>query len=247
MRYARMIATGPHWFALTQPTQAAPAATPDQVKKTNMYLGIISEIACFITALICLAKDKSFAWRGMILLMLVTCITEISGALMSHAHHHNQWLYNISIVFEACLTSLMFNTILGKYINSKPIILNGLALMLLLYIYELFDHGFFVFNNITATVMSVVFVIYSFYYYFLLIKDEAYVALQRAAPFWWITGALFFYFGSTAVNLFYPFLVDVKMGGHNITYYIFPSLSVILYSCWIYSFICRKWATTSEN
>lgn len=208
-----------------------------------MYI-IVFEAICFVIALICLVKDVNWAWRSMVLFLLITCITEITGFRIARTHHYNQWVYNIYLVFEASFTSLMFNNILNKYINSKPIVITGLVLLLLLYVYDIFDHGFFIFNNLTATVMSVIFVIYSFYYYFLLIKDEHYIDLKRTAPFWWVTGALFFYFGSTASNLFYPFLKNVKIGGHNINYFVFLTLTLILYGCWSYSFICRKWRTT---
>jgi hypothetical protein len=210
-----------------------------------MNLAIIFEIACFVTALVCLTKDSHLAWRSMVLFLLIICLTEVTGLFIRKSHHSNAWLYNIYLVFEASFTSLLFGSILGKYFNSKPLILSGLAVLLLLYVYELFDHGLYIFNDLTATVMSVIFVLYSVLYYFLLIKDEEYVDLKRSAPFWWVAGALFFYFGSTACNLFYPFLKDVKIAGHNITYYIFTALTILLYSCWSYSFICKKWPTTT--
>jgi hypothetical protein len=209
-----------------------------------MYI-IVIESVCFFTALICLLKDASSAWRSMVLFLWITCITETAGLLIRAGHHHNQWVYNIFLIFEAGFTSLMFNSILGKYINSKPLILGGLAIISSLYIYEIIDHGIFVFNDYTTTVMSVFFVFYSFLYYFKLIEDEESIELKRDASFWWVAGALFFYFGSTACNLFYPRLKNVVIEGHNITYYIFLVLTLIMYGCWIYSFICKKWLTTT--
>jgi hypothetical protein len=212
-----------------------------------MNLAVFFEIACCILALICLVKDKNIAWRSMVLFLLIICATELTGASIRRAHHNNSWLYNIYLIFEASFTSFMFGNILGKYFNSKPLVLSGLALLLILYVYEILQHGWLVFNDLTATVMSVIFVVYSFYYYFLLIKDDQYIDLKRSATFWWVAGALFFYFGSTAVNLFFLFLKDVKIHGHNITYYIFTALTTILYSCWSYSFICKKWLTTTSE
>jgi len=212
-----------------------------------MYVAVIVEVICFVIALVCLVNDSSLAWRGMALFMLLTCITEITGLLMKMAHHHNQWVYNIFLVFEAGFTSLMFARLLSKYINSKPLILSGLAVWLLLYVYDVHQHSFFVFNDLTETVMSVVFVIYSFYYYFLLIKDDEYVSLAHNPSFWWVCGALFFYFGSTVSNLFYPFLNDAKIAGYNIINFIFTALIIIMYSCWSYAFICKKWLTTKSR
>lgn len=212
-----------------------------------MSVIILIEAACFIIALVSLIRDANWAWRSMVLFMLITYLTEITGKLLRTGHHSNQWLYNVFLLFEAGFTSFMFNNVLSKYINSKPLIIGGLGFLLALYTYDIVSHGFFVFNDITATVMSVVFVIYSFYYYYLLIKDEHYIDLKRSAAFWWVAGSLFFYFGSTAVNLFFTFLQNVRVAGHNITYFIFSALSAFLYACWSYSFICRKWQTTSKN
>jgi len=209
---------------------------------------ITFEIICLLTALICLWGDSNLVWRSMILFLLITCVTEIMGKMMKLNHiNNNQWLYNIFLVFEAGFTSFMFYNLLKKHINSKPLVIGGLALIISVYVYEIILHGFFVFNDYTTTVMSVIFVFYSFFYFFLLIENEQYINLVYDASFWWVAGALFFYFGSTASNLFYPFLKNLKLGGRNITYYIFSTLSVILYGCWIYSFICKRWLTTRLN
>ena len=149
-----------------------------------MSIVIFFELICFIIAFITLIKDANFAWRSMVVFMLITCITEIIGRWLRIAYHNNQWLYNIYMIFEAGFTSLMFSSILSRYINSKPLILSGLALLLLFYAHDVFEHGFLIYNDLTATVMSVIFVLYSFYYYFLLINDEQYVDLKRSAPFW---------------------------------------------------------------
>jgi len=181
----------------------------------------------------------------MIVFLFITSLIEIYGKILKTEHHTNQWLYNIYLVFEASFSSLMFSVLLGKYIKSKPLVLSGFALFVLLYINDVHRHGFSVFNDLTETVMSVIFVIYCFYYYYLLLKDEQHIDIKSSASFWWVAGALFFYFGSTVANLFFTFLKDVKIAGHNVTYFIFMALSILLYGCWSYSFICRKWSKTT--
>jgi len=212
-----------------------------------MSVIIVAEIVCFIVALVCLLKDTETAWRLMIVFLFITSATEICGKWLKDTNQHNTFLYNIYLIFEASFTSLLFHNIFSKYFNSKPLILSGLAFLLVLYLYGIYDHGFFVFNDLTATVMSVIFVVYSFYYYFLVVKEEQYLDLLRSAPFWWVAGSMLFYFGSTAVNVFFTSLYDAQVGGRNVTYFIFTGLSIILYGCWGYSFICKKWATTTRS
>ena len=115
-------------------------------------------------------------------------------------------------------------------------------------IYELFVDGAFKKHNITTSVMSVLFVLYSLYYFYCLLKDESHINLKYYPPFWWTAGVLFFYFGSTACNVFYSKLSVITVTPkHYLTYYIYNGLNIILYGCWSYSFICRKWAVSKSN
>lgn len=215
--------------------------------KSNTSVNTNIETAGFIIALICLVNDKNWFWRGMLLYLLITCVTELAGLhikklyLADTAHvHPNIWIYNILLVFQAMFISLMFQHLLSRYINSKLIIFGGLALLGTLYIYELLDHGVFVKHNLTTTTMSVLFIIYSLYYFYHLLKDDLYLSLWYDASFWWVAGILFFYFGSIASVLFFKILEEASIHVRT-TYPIYRILIIMLYSCWSYSFICRKW------
>ena len=210
-------------------------------------INIISELICLIFAIICLIKDTNIAWRSMIVYMAITCMTELDGLYVELKTHNNQWVYNIFLVAEAGFTTLMFASLLSKY-TGKLLIILGLAVFCILYIYELIAHGFLVYNYFTYKVMSFVFVLYSLYFFYLLLKDDDYIRLNRSSSFWWVSGALFFYFGNTACNLFDGFLGSVKIfNNESLTYFIYKVLNVLLYGCWGYSFICRKWETTTSK
>ncbi|MDB5017445.1 MAG: hypothetical protein JWQ84_2277 [Mucilaginibacter sp.] len=208
----------------------------------------IIEVICLTIAVISLLKDSSWVWRSMILYLLITCLTEIGGIYVSRQAHNNHWVYNIFILFEAGFTHLMFAHLFNKYINSKPIIICGLALFCLFYVYEIESHGFFRYNHLTYAILSAQFVLYSLYYYYLLIQDHGYVNLKQSSDFWWVAGILFFYFSSTACNFFDDKLYSVMITPkHHLSYFIFKGLNIILYSCWSYSFICRKWPITKSE
>jgi hypothetical protein len=209
-----------------------------------------AELICFLTAGFCLIRDKSYVWRSMVIYLFLTCAAEFTGVFVSGPKHliNNNWVYNIFLVFEAGFTHLMFAYLLGKYINSKPLIFTGLAIVALLYAYELHDnyvHHIVIYNINTYKVMSVLFVIYSLYYYYLLLEDENYIQLNNSSEFWWVAGTLLFYFTNTACNVFYQPLSRVLVwNGIHLTRYIISALNILLYGCWSYSFICRKWKTT---
>jgi hypothetical protein len=213
-----------------------------------------AELICFFIAFLCLNKDSSGVWKSMILFLFITCLTELLGIhfrklfLEDRVHaHQNVWLYNILLVFQACFISFMFHHLLKKYTQSKPIIISGLVILSVFYIFGIFTHGIFVYNETTNTVMLVVFVVYSLYYYYRLLKDDKYVNFTYSAEFWWVAGLLLFYFGSTASDVFFDNLSPYKAASlKTLSSSIFKALNIILYSCWSYSFICRKWLTTTS-
>ena len=209
----------------------------------------IIELICFVFALICLTKDRDILWRIQVLYILITCIAEVLGIYISKHKYNNQWIYNIFILFEASFTYAMYAHLLKKYINSKSIIIIGLALFFVFYIFGIISHGFFVYVYPAYTLMSVQFVLYGLYYYYLLLRDDQYVNLKYSAEFWWVAGCLFFYFANTACDMFDDKLskVMIPMFHQHLTYFIYKTLNVILYSCWSYSFICRKWLTTTSE
>jgi len=226
-------------------------------------INTVSELICSIIALICLSKDKNKVWCSWIVFLILICITELAGInikikyikeldyLKAHPHFQmtvkpNVWIYNILLLFQASFISLLFDNLLKRYINSKPLITIGLAIFSMLYIYELIQHGPFIKHNITTTVLAVIFIIYSFNYFYLLLEDDNYLDLKYSAEFWWVSGTLLFYFGSIASLIFFQILT--KLDPHfEVTVPIYKILNIILYSCWSYSFICRRWLTTTSK
>ncbi|MES2278155.1 MAG: hypothetical protein V4592_19150 [Bacteroidota bacterium] len=212
---------------------------------------IDAELICLGVAIVCLFKNKSKVWRSMILFMLITCLTELGGLYIRRVlNQGNDWLYNIYTIFELGFPSLMFAHLLGKYRNSKPLILTGLAVTIFIYIIELLGYHILGAQDLAISVMSVCFVVYSLVYYYLIIKDETYINLKFSAAFWWVSGALFYYFGSTANNLFFKIIFEqnqVTKGGVSaaslLSYNISTALNIMMYVCWSYSFICKKWLT----
>ena len=211
-------------------------------------VSIVAEVICFLVALICLLKAQNLVWRSMVLYLLLTCVTEITGLYIAKQTQNNHWLYNIFLFFEAGFTFLMLANLLGKYVNCKPIIIPGVAIFIVFYVYGFINHGVYFYNYAAYTVISVMFVLYSLYYYYLLLKDDVYIDLKYSPEFWWVAGTLLFYFANTGCNIFYNQLFSIMISPkHHLTYFIFKALNIILYGCWSYAFICKKWLTTTSE
>jgi hypothetical protein len=205
-------------------------------------INTVCELICFLAALVFLVKDKDPAWKLFIFYLLFTCITEFTGIYMNRVWHmYNYQLYNVYLLFECGVTSYTFYRLYKPYKNTGKWLIGWYAIFAVIYMVELLYVHFKGFVYITATVMSVVFVFASLYYYYVKLKDEHFEQLSISAPFWWISGALFFYFGSTACNVFFDYLAksNALSFGQSIRYYIFNVLIIILYAFWSYAFLCR--------
>lgn len=209
----------------------------------NKFLSIntIAEIICFLTAAVFLTKDKNPIWRLFTVYLLITCITEEVGLILKRhgIMRTNVFIYNILLLFESLFMSLMFLNIICHYRNFRPIFYSGLFLATFIFILEAIIHGLYIYNNITTTIISILFIGYGLYYYYLLIKDEDYYRLGKHAPFWWVAGTLFFYFGTTVSDLYFSIFNTKAALLFTHRYLIYNYLNIVLYGFWGYSFVCR--------
>lgn len=201
-----------------------------------------AEFVCFLAALIFLFKDKDLAWKLLIPYLLLTCLVEIAGIYIRRVLvMPNFAVYNVFLLFECSVTSYLFYNLYKPYGYKIKWIITWFATFLAMYMLELVLNHFGNFVTVTASVMSVVFVMASLYFYFLKLRDEHFERLIYSAPFWWVSGVLFFYFGSTTCNLFFDYLIQYEFitYNHSIRYIIFNVLDIVMYFFWSLAFICR--------
>jgi hypothetical protein len=210
-------------------------------------INTVAEIICFLIALASLTKDKSLMWRLLLIYLFIVCVTEMSAIpikkrYMADPQHatSNEWLYNLALIVKIFFFSFVFRYLLNKYRKSDIVIWAGFLSLAILYLYEILHHGIWVYNSLTNTIMAIFIVLCSFYYFYALLKNDSYVGLKYSGEFWWVAGILFFYFGSTACNLFYNDIKKVLINNKHYWGYIYNVLNIILYSCWSYAIICRR-------
>lgn len=205
-------------------------------------INIIIEISCLIASIFFLKNDLSKFSRLTIFYLTIVCLTEISGLIyIKTFHKSNAWLYNISIIFEAAYIAYgLYAALIAFTKKSSPIIFSFLGVFCLCYLIEISNHGFFKFNTVTLSVMSVLIIMISLYYFLLLQKDKNPINLKYHWQFWWVTGVLIYYFGGTVYNLCLYFLLDDIPKPYKLLVYVMIFLNLILYSSWAYSFLCRS-------
>ena len=162
-------------------------------------INTISEFVCLIASLFFLAKDQSPAWRLLIFYMLLNCSTEVAGIYIRIGLHlHNYPVYNLALLIECGTVTFFFYYLFKAYKNVFRYVTIWLSIFMAMYITELIINHMGQFLFYTASVMSIVFVLAALYFYYLMLMDEKYIRLSTYAPFWWVNGTRFFYFGSTA-------------------------------------------------
>jgi len=200
---------------------------------------VVAETICLISAVALVWKDKHAFWKVVTCYIAIALVTEQYAAYLSSKHIHNLWLFNIFLFFEIGTILFGLYHCIKTYIDPKPIFSIGFGIIGLSYFIFLITQPFTEANNLTIVVMSVIYALYCLYYYYLLLKDDQFIEIKSNPEFWWVTGVLFYYFGSTIANIF-DGLFNVKVFGYaNLRYCIYILLNYILYSLWIYSFICR--------
>ncbi len=207
-----------------------------------LTLNIVVELICFLIALVYLRGLKE--WRLQILYLFLICFIEILGRYLIKGLHfiNNSWLYNIFLLVEAFFIALMFYELLKHKLKHIKVFVGVFAVIFLTaYGYDLFLHGFMDFNDQCNSIVSVCYCVMGLYYFYQLMNDEEYINILRFAPFWWVTGTLVYYFGSTVLNIFHDVLIAAK--DHHLRRYLMMFLNVFLYSCWSYSFMLKRWNT----
>jgi len=202
----------------------------------------VTEMICLLVSVIFLLKDRSAYWRLFMSYLFIVCITETGGIYLRNIRVHNYGIYAVFLLFECSMISTFFYYIYRKYHHRISMFSIWAGVFLVAYLTELFLSNFKAFPYQTATFMSVVFVIASLYFYLLILRDEKFRKLGTYPPFWITNGILFYYFGSTACNVFFDYLIQHDHShapNLSVRYIIFNVLNVLLYGCWSYAFICR--------
>jgi len=198
------------------------------------------EFTCLIFAFIFLIKDKNIFWKTTLAYIFIVCFTEIFAKYIGKIYHSNLIVYNIYTAVELTYITYAFYYFLKDFLAIKKLIIPVYLVIIAIYIgFSAKNNMILIYNSITVSIMSVAFVIYGLMYFFLLLKDEEFIDLKFHPAFWWVGGAIIFYFGGTLANFFDDIIQQKFLGRFNTRYIIYTTLNLFLYGFWSYSFICR--------
>jgi hypothetical protein len=208
------------------------------------------ELVCLISALVSLGKSRLCTSWFIILFLLITVTTEMVAIpikihYLKDTKHNlpNIWLYNLLLIVQVAFYNIIFAALLNKKIYRNPILFIFLPILFGFYVYEISVHGLFEYNELTNSIFSTEIVLCSLVFYYDLFKSDLNIKLGSYSDFWFVTGILFFFFGSTVLNLFYGIIKQILPNNKHFVGYIYNALNILLYGFWSYSFICKRWLT----
>ncbi len=200
------------------------------------------ELAAFIISVLCYPGLRGTPLRTFPLFLFFIVVVELAGNYISAVlRHGNAWLYNISttleFVFYAYIFRLQLKDPAFKKAASRFMIFYPMLVLLNL----LFIQGFLRFHSYTMVVGSILIIIFCCFYFYELLQNPREGDLLRDPMFWISTGVLFFYLGDLSYNLLFNLLQEYAAHtGGKLFQSINNNLILMLYSCFIIAFLCRR-------
>ena len=215
---------------------------------TKIPFSLIMEWMCFISSIL-LIKNSAKYWRYFIVYLAITVIIETYSFVVNRCLFLNldtQWLYNIFLLIYIIFHTYIFYKIIHiSYIRNLCI--TCLLLLLAFFCWEFYTNGFMKYFSRTNTIFSGVIILLSIIYYYSLFKHEEVKDIMCEPAFWFTSGCLIFYVTSSATNAFFnEIVVYSQQNKFPLRYVIMNFLNIIMYGCWIKSFICLHKAQASS-
>jgi len=212
-----------------------------------MYMFLLTmdtyaELCAFIVSALTYRRLRGTPFRLFPFFLLFIVLVELAGRYISVILlQKNAWLYNISttveFVFYAHIFLLTLHTPDFKKLAAWFMPVYPLLVLLNL----VFIQGFTQFHSYTMVLGSVVMIVLCCLFFYELLLNPVEEELRKDPMFWISTGILFFYLGDLSYNLLFN-LVQ-KHAGHMSTKLFISinnNLILILYSCFIMGFLCRR-------
>lgn len=196
---------------------------------------------CLITSVLLTTKVVPKFWRSVIPYLIVTVFVEsycfylVKTSTESVSTHS---IYNMFLLIYLSFHLFLFAKLIAlPFINTLIKIV--FVALISCYAWEWHTLGFSHFFAITNVLFGTSIIIFSVFYYYSLIYQEQNLAIIKEPGFWFVTGCVLFYAGSTTVNLNLDRLIMIsKTNSFPFRYVLISILNMLMYGCWIKSFLC---------
>lgn len=204
-------------------------------------IAVISEWMCLITSILLFKTMRKTSWKYFLPYLSVTVAIESYGYITNRVlalQVDTRWLYNIfMLIYIAFHIYIFFKIVEVNFI--KKICLACLFLLIGSYVLEWYNLGINRFFSTTNTLFSGVVIMLCILYYYSFFKKKEATDILKEPMFWFVSGCLLFYATSTVFIAFLNQIVDYDNERVILVRRIIMGfLNLIMYGCWIKSFIC---------
>lgn len=204
---------------------------------------LLAEWLCFIAAILLIRPSDKYWATVRFYLAFVVLHESIDYYLVWIVRIHSNHLpANLCILAEYGYGIWFLSKLIDvKKIGSICLIAYLIFLGSYIMAFAVSENGIFTFFDKADTVGSEIMIVLCMIYYYTLFNKEEYVDLLKEPVFWFISGCFVFYTTSICMDTFFQKLISIRIA-HKISlrYMIMNILNIILYGCWIKSFICLK-------
>lgn len=206
-------------------------------------LNICFELSAFIVSVLAYPRIKGTPIRLFPFFLFFIVGVELTGRYLKilFPAYHNGWLYNISTTIEFIFYAYIFEKQLRSPALRKAASRFMLVYPLLVLLNLLFVQGFRQFHSYTMVVGSISMIIFCSLYFYELLLNPLEGDLRRDPMFWISTGILFFYLGDLSYDILFNLLQKYATNTSGKLFQnINNNLILMLYSCFIIAFLCRR-------
>ncbi len=203
---------------------------------------LIAEWTCFIASILLIKKSDGLVWRLFSLYLLIVVLVESYGYYLGWILKsvNTQWIYNLFMPIVMLFPVYVFSRI----INLKHIRKISFALLFMFFSFyfgEWFYQGLSSFFFRSHVLYNLIIIVLCFIYYYSLFQQTEYSNLLQDPKFWFTTGCIIFFGISISVNIFFAeILRGFAKNQFPLRFIIMGVINVILYGCWIKSFLCLR-------
>ncbi len=208
---------------------------------------VIAEYIAFVSAVLLLGK-RTGKWRLFILFLFAVISAETGGwyAIAKLKMADNSWIFNLLLCVNICFCVWILSQAepLAHIRTKMPLFFLSVGLFTLINL--IFFQGLNTYNRYTEIIYDILLGMVSCYLFYETLKENKYRNLFRYEYFWFANGLLVFSLASAVLSSSRPqFWAFQKHTGIKLFGYLNDTVNVLLYSCLIIAFICRKRNTKS--
>ena len=212
---------------------------------TYFNVTVLSEWCALAVAIGALDK-KTGNWRLFITWLSLSLCTETIGWYLHNFKGMipNALPFNILMILRSLFLISFFSSHSGRFL---PLFKSFLVIFIIGAVLNLlFFQGFWQYNFYSESLADLMLIILCCRHLLALVTQPEYINLLSSEYFWLSIGLLFYSMGSAFLYNFYNLLAEYRREtGVNVGLYLNYGLNILLSSCLIIAFICRRKTTRS--